>query len=337
MNLRPHSSARLLAGLLVSGLTLWLTFRGIHRAELGAILTGVNYGFVLAGLASVMATVCVVTIRWRALLIPGGGRVRWRSAFESVVVGQMLNIVLPIRAGDFVRAYALGRIEGIAISGVMATIAIEKAADLFAQGMAMSVLVLRFSLPPNLIGSARASMAIGVLALVLGVAAIRHGEHVIGRIVRLPIVSAESRAAIAQFGAGTIRGLSALGDARAMLTLWGLTLVTVGLSASTNYLLFKAFGLNLPVSAALLLLVVLQFGNAPVSTPGNLGVYHYLTVLVLSAFSVDRRVAVGYAVVLYVVALAPKLLVGTVIIARPGRGSWYRTTFADYMTTRARA
>jgi uncharacterized protein (TIRG00374 family) len=316
---------------------LWLTFRGTDLAELRAILAGLNYWFVLSGIASVVATVSVATVRWRVLLTPGNGAVAWRPLFESVVVGQMLNIMLPIRAGDFVRAYALGRIEGIAMSGVVATIAIEKAADLLAQGVAMTVLLLRFSLPSGLTGSARASMILGAVALIVGVVATRYGGWTVTWIARLAVVPEAYRAVVARFGASTIQGFAALRNAKAIVALWTLTALTVGLAASTNYLLFKAFGLDLPVSAALLLLVVLQFGNAPVSTPGNLGVYHYLTVLVLSAFSVDRQVAVAYAVVLYTVALAPKILLGTVIVAVPGHGSWYRTTFADYLTTRAQA
>lgn len=46
------------------------------------------------------------------------------------------------------------------------------------------------------------------------------------------------------------------------------------LAASTNYLLFVAFGFELPVIAALFLLVVLQVGNNAVSVPGNIGVFH---------------------------------------------------------------
>jgi uncharacterized protein (TIRG00374 family) len=329
--------ARLLVGLSVCGLTLWLTFRGIDFAGVRATLAGLNYWFVLWGIVSVVLTVGVATVRWRVLLTPGTGAVAWRPVFESVVVGQMLNIVLPMRAGDFVRAYALGRIEGIATGGVVATIAIEKAADLLAQGVAMAVLFLYFSVPLGLTGPGRASMILGAAALIAGVVATRYGKRTVNWIPRLPLVPETYRAILARHSASTIQGLAALRDAKAIAALWSLTALTVGLAASTNYLLFKAFGLDVPVSAAFLLLVVLQFGNAPVSTPGNLGVYHYLTVLVLSAFAVDRQVAVGYAVVLYAVALAPKIILGAVIIAVPGHGSRYRTTFADYLTARAQA
>lgn len=337
MNRRQRSTARLFFGLIVGGFTLWLTFRGIHLGELRAVLAGLNYWWVLCGLLSVVATVAVTTARWRVLLAPAAPAVAWRSVFEAVVVGQMLNIMLPIRAGDFVRAYALGRIEGIAMGGVVATIALEKIADLLAQGAAVALVVLRFTFPSALAGSARVSIALSAVVLGVAVVTTRYGDWILKRVARLPLVPESYRAGLGRHGGSAIRAFEILRDPKAMALVWVVTALTVGLAASTNYFLFKAFGLELPFSAALLLLVVLQFGNAPVSTPGNLGVYHYLTVLVLSAFSVDRRVAVGYAVVLYAVALGPKILLGTVIIGIPGHGSWYRTTFADYLTARAQA
>ena len=50
-----------------------------------------------------------------------------------------------------------------------------------------------------------------------------------------------------------------------------------------------AFGFKLPAIAALFLLVVLQVGNSAVSVPGNLGVFHYLTVLALAVYGIDRE------------------------------------------------
>jgi len=67
-----------------------------------------------------------------------------------------------------------------------------------------------------------------------------------------------------------------LRDPRILGTALVLSVVILLLSASTNYLLFRAFHLTVPPVAALLVLLVLQVGSAPVSTPGNLGVFQYL-------------------------------------------------------------
>ena len=59
---------------------------------------------------------------------------------------------------------------------------------------------------------------------------------------------------------------------------------------------------------------MLQVGVAPASTPGNLGVFHYLTVLVLTAFGIDRTAAIAYAIVLHGVTVGPKIIVGVIIV-----------------------
>jgi len=64
------------------------------------------------------------------------------------------------------------------------------------------------------------------------------------------------------------------------------------------------------LTAALFLLIVLQVGSAPPTTPGKVGVFHYLVVLAMSAYSVDKELALAYSLVLYAVALLPKIMIG---------------------------
>lgn len=52
-----------------------------------------------------------------------------------------------------------------------------------------------------------------------------------------------------------------------------------------------------------------------VSVPGNLGIFHFVAVLTLGAYSVDHDAALAYAIVLYIVALVPKILAGAVLLA----------------------
>ena len=69
--------------------------------------------------------------------------------------------------------------------------------------------------------------------------------------------------------------------------------------------------------------------NTAVSVPGNLGVFHYLTVLALAVYGVDREIALAYAIVLYAVAILPKLVLGSVIMAIGPRGFSFRAAFSS--------
>ena len=108
---------------------------------------------------------------------------------------------------------------------------------------------------------------------------------------------------IVRHGHVAVAEIAALSNWRSSLSAWALSALLVVLAAATNYVLFLAFDLRLTPVHALLLFVVLQIGSVPVATPGNIGVFHYLILLVLTAFGVEQTVAVAYAVVLHAVAV----------------------------------
>ena len=81
-------------------------------------------------------------------------------------------------------------------------------------------------------------------------------------------------------------------------------------AAATNLLVLRGFNLPVPAITAFVLLVVLQFGTAVVSVPGNIGVFHYLTVVTLAAWGVPRPDAIATSIVLHAVSLGPKVLLG---------------------------
>ena len=69
---------------------------------------------------------------------------------------------------------------------------------------------------------------------------------------------------------------------------------------------------------------MLQVGNTAVSVPGNLGVFHYLTVLTLAVYGIDRERALAYAIVLYAVALLPRIALGPLIMTAGPHGEGLR-------------
>jgi glycosyltransferase involved in cell wall biosynthesis len=125
------------------------------------------------------------------------------------------------------------------------------------------------------------------------------------------IVPVAARPRLERQLAPATEGLAGIRTWTGRLALWGLSFVVMLLAASTNYLLCLAFELRVPATGAIVLLVALQVSNSIVSVPGNLGVFHYVTVLVLSYYGVERNVSVAYAIVLHTVAVLPKVVAGT--------------------------
>ena len=322
-----------LAGALLGGAALWLVLRDVQWGAVRAVLAGVDAGLCALAVLSIFVTLGMLALRWQLLFYPEHRERSWRALLAGIVVSQMLNILSPVRlfVGEVVRVYAAGHSERLSKLRVLGTLGAEKAADLAA--FSVSLLLLAGTLPPPIVGLLpdwlrRAGL--GVVAFVLVVAAAVAGpplwRWLESRAFFLPQrwalrVGESVRAALA--------GLAALRHTGMALAVAGVSLLVLALAMSTNYLLLKAFGFPLGWSAALLILVWHQVGDALPALPAKLGMHQLLTVTALSLLGIDWNAATGYAIVLYVVALGPKLLLGGVIVATGNWGPLLRAEFAN--------
>ena len=289
---------------------LVLALRGVDLRETANVLRRVNVPILGAAVASYVLSAAAKAIRWRLLLAarkaPSFGR-----AFSVMSIGVLANAFLPARLGEFTRAYLMGESEADSKVYVLGTVAVEKVTDLLFLLLALMALLSRMALPEWLAGPARGT------ALVLAILAPCFVLLVWQREFFLRMVERVSRFVPLAWREGLVRqthyGLASLDVVRRprlLIGLLGWSLIVWILSALTNTLVFLALGLSLPVWASLLLLVVLQVGTAVPSSPGRIGVFQYLVILTLSIFAIDKNVALGYSVVLYLVIYVPIALLG---------------------------
>jgi uncharacterized protein (TIRG00374 family) len=307
---------RLVIGALLGGLALWLAFRGVDAAELWSALGRVNYLWVVLSQLSLVCTVIITTARWRLLFYPDHRQRGWLNLMGSLLVGQMLNILVPARLGELARIYLAGASEGLSKTRIAGTLVLEKVSDLAIFALSVLLLLVTMSLPDWLRRSSSTLLISSVVAVVAILLLSLWGRRILGWLergsARLPGGWGER---LVRHGHLALDGLSALRSWQANLALWGLSALSFISAAATNYLLFRAFALPLSFAAALFLLLVLQVGITPPSLPGKLGIFHYLVVLALSFFGVDRALALSYALVLYGVALLSRVVAGGVWLA----------------------
>jgi glycosyltransferase 2 family protein len=295
---------------------LWLAFRGLDLEEFRRALSRVDPVWTLVALLSNAASLLALTWRWQLLFHPDHLDRRFWPLFRAVVIGQMINIVVPLRLGEVARMYLVAEAERLSKARVLATLAVEKALDLGVFALAV-VFVLAFFAFPGGVGIKQGALwSIGVggsLALWL---LSRFSDRL------TPWVHSLSRYVPGRFGGRAtgiaerfLAGLSALKSPMASLAavLWSAGIMV--LAALTNYLMFLACGFNLSFLVAVFLLVLIQVGSVPPSLPGKIGIFHFLVVVGLGMFGVDRSAALGYAIVLYAVALLPKVILGAALSA----------------------
>jgi uncharacterized membrane protein YbhN (UPF0104 family) len=104
-------------------------------------------------------------------------------------------------------------------------------------------------------------------------------------------------------------------------------------SLLTMLALFAAFGLELPLMAAIVLMLAVSMSNVAPSPPGLVGVIHGIAMIVLAQYGVTQAVVFGFGLVLNLVIVVPPLFLGSLALWShfvPLLGSWYRRLFMEY-------
>lgn len=301
----------------MSLLFLWLAIRQVHLRQVWAALRQANVWLLGAALGAFLATQVLKAARWRALFYPDHGARRFGKLLRLIYIGQMVNAAIPARLGEIARAYLLARTESISGAYVLGTIVLEKSLDSLM--LLLVVLVTSIFMPfPSWVKGSSLVVSGGMAALLVIMTVLSRWEGRlpawVARAVgpsswlgRLGIVPAIRRAALS---------LRPLRSARMNLVLWGWSAGNWALMILTNVLVFWAFGLRLPWTAAPLLLAILNIGTIVPSSPGRIGIFHYLCVLTLGLYGVDAALALACGILLHAVVYVPIFLLGVYYLWR---------------------
>jgi hypothetical protein len=299
----------------LSLLFLWLAFRDIPARQALASFANADYRFVALGTALVLVSPLLRAARWRLLFHPHEEELGILRLAEILLIGQMLNIVVPARLGEVARIYFMGELEDRSRARTLGTIAVEKWLSVLML-LLLALLVPLFVTLPAWFRDARVTLGALAAAFLGGAILLSRYQD---RLVNL--VAAASRALPQRWRLPVERAISqALGSLRVLrsfslnvrLQAWSLLILLT--SVLVNYAIFLATGMSLPFVAALFLLAVLDVGVAVPSAPGKLGVFHYLCTLALGVFGVEKSTAVAYAVLLHAVVFLPPSLLGALLL-----------------------
>jgi uncharacterized protein (TIRG00374 family) len=297
-------------GLALSLLCLFLAFRHVHFSQVMDALVKTNYLFIFLAFCAHIAATVVTVFRWSLLLRPH--EVRFSKLFSIFMIAHLFNTVLPAKLGTVARAYLAGEAENIGKAFVLGSIAVEKVLDSLLIAL-LGVIVVPFVLLPEWLW--QSGLGTGILFLVLFLLMVLAGRyrHRVtswsqGLLARFHF---RSRFDLVQQGSLVLDSFAVLSRPDVRWSLWGWSVVIWSAGALANELTLQAMGIRVPFLTPVVLLVTLQIGSKVPTVPANLGVFHYIAVLTLGLFGVDRTVALGYAFVLHaVVSLAPAVMGG---------------------------
>ncbi len=296
--------------------SLFLAFL-LFRTDLGETrdaLTKANYAYVAPTVALLFATLWVRSARWAYLLRPitSTGAA---PLYPLVTVGLMANNVLPVRAGELVRAYLLGGRKGISRVSVLATIAVERLFD----GIVLVGFFLIFGpfvgLNDTLSDLAivmAVAFAAGVVVVFIVVWSEERSERLArGALSRLP---RGLRGRAGDSAASFLVGLRGLRSAPVLAPVLATSILVWIMEAGAYYMMGRAFSIDAGFEVYLVVAAAANLAISVPSSQGGIGPFEFFARETMVVAGAGSGVATAYAVALHAVILLPVVVAGLIFV-----------------------
>ncbi|MCB2211292.1 flippase-like domain-containing protein [bacterium] len=278
----------------------------IGLADLQTAWSSLNPIPALFGVLLLMGTLFLRTWRWRLIINQIGPAPYW-TVFHGVNVGYLLNNVLPLRAGELLRAVIVAQRSGVSRAAVLSTVVAERVFDMAGLGIVFGVVTFLFPFPDWLqtVGLSFAGAVLLVLVVSLMLA------KSVDRLTRWHQAIGKRGKVVRKIGEtvlSLVEGLSVLKSPMAMVHVLWSTLALWACYITTMKLVLDAFQLTngtypalagqawMPAAA---MTVITSLGFAIPSAPGGVGTYHAAVLLGLSWFDVPEGMGVIFATVMH--------------------------------------
>jgi uncharacterized protein (TIRG00374 family) len=314
-------------GILLSAAFLYFAFRGIEWDKVAANVRQANIALLVL---SAVAATCIFPLRarrWKPILEPIDPDIPFSRLWSATAIGMMINNVVPARAGEFARAYALSRsTPKVPFPAAFASLAVDRLFDAVVVFGLMFGAMLDPAFPHGVEFGGRpiaqyAAIGIGIIVLVL---VAMYGLILFpGRVLSLyelvarrlaPRLEAKGRDALL----GLADGLSVLRTPKHFAAVLWWTVLHWLTNALAFWLAFRAVGITAPFSAALFLQGIIAVGVAVPQAPGFFGAFEGFGKVGLSIYGVPADQAITWAIGFHFLSYVPITLIGAWYFVQAG-------------------
>lgn len=289
-------------------------------AEAGRALKAGNYLYLLPVAVLIFLNFSLRALRWGTLFtntdVP-----HWSDLFQALMIGYLANNLLPARAGEVVRVYVLSQRKGLAKSTVLATVVVERVADLVVTLVLLAVVLLFFPFPAWLRPAGFIVGAVSLVALVFLILFNVVGERLMMRLVGLlEFLPKTLLARIEAIGRGSLVGVSGLRHRRRALQFLGCSALIWLTEVAITFLIVQAFHLNVSVGGSLFIMLAVALGTMIPSSPGYIGTYEFFATSALALLGVTGGGALSFALMLHAVTFLGTSFLGAACLVQTGMG-----------------
>ncbi|MBP1688755.1 MAG: putative rane protein [Deltaproteobacteria bacterium] len=314
-----NRSLRIGLSIAISAVFLALAVRGVKWSEAADALARAQYLYVVPMVGITWWTLLIRAQRWRLLLRPVGTPAM-ATLVAATNIGFMANMLLPLRIGEVIRPVLVSRKEREPLSGILATVVLERIFDMF-------TILFLFGVSASAVAVSDDVRQWGYrlfgLAVVVGgvVALVRWQESLALRAIRtllrpLPHQVAEP---VDHFLEGFVQALEILDSPLTFLQLLGWSLYLWMVIALIYLCGLLAFQLPVPlIVGSVVVTAVIAIAVSAPSAPGYIGAFQVGCTLSLAIFGVSKSDAFAYSIILHVTQFVGVVAAGLYSLAREG-------------------
>ena len=275
-----------------------------------------SVGWALLAAVVNLVGVAVDASRWR-IIVSAIRRVPLVSVLQGQLVGIAANIIVPFKLGEGARAFALAALEGLPTATVLTTVLLDRVIDAAMLPLFVALASAVVPLPPSVLRYRR-WMVLGFLAAAIALAAARWW-----------FLRRQSRAVDLEHPTGgtldrIVDGLRVLDHRHRLAATIGTALCAWSIRVVIVWCMFRAFSLDLPISAAVGVLALLNIGIAVVATPGNVGTFELASAGALALWDVPAETGMSLGVTMHLLEVIPPATLGLIAIVWHRGALWPR-------------
>ena len=291
---------RIALSVAISAVFLGFAVRGVDWNEALAAVASANYLWVVLMLPVTVWSLYIRAQRWRVFL-HAVGVPPMRPLVSATNIGFLANMVLPLRIGVVVRPVLLSRRAALPLSGVLASVLLERIFDMF-------TILFLFGVSASLVtvsdqvrqwGWMLSGLAVAVGAVIV---LIRVQERLALGIARRLSELLPERVGTPAYGfaEGFVKALEMLDSPAAYLKAFGWSLYLWLVIALVYVMGFWAFHLDVPpLRGGIVLTTLVAIAVSVPSAPGFIGAFQLGCVIGLRIFGVADSPALAYSIVVH--------------------------------------
>ncbi|MFQ5936839.1 MAG: lysylphosphatidylglycerol synthase transmembrane domain-containing protein [Acidiferrobacterales bacterium] len=276
-----------IAGIALGVFFLWFSLKDTDFAQIGQALARSQFVFALPLLAALVLFYYFKAVRIRMLLMPIRP-IPVEGILPAMMIGFAANNLFPARLGELVRVYLLGRQHSLSKTSILATMVVERLFDLLAALGLLALVVIVAQVPIALVkpgyfvGGLELTLLLITIAMVMWTGMfVRAGRWVTSFLPRSPQSFLTRHI---ELGAA---GTHALKQPQLLFGIATTSVIQSLLRAAAMYLAVLAVGIDVPISAAFVLLALNIAAITLPSAPGFFGTIQLCYVLALKPFGID--------------------------------------------------